>query len=116
MSHRSGSRALQPKIPKKDFEKIYAKIEKKDLFEEFYECDENFIVNQLCLLKNKHELKYEGEHKGITDKEKIKLFDKKTNELLKLISTAVEILYKEKTFDSIKRDRYLSSSNIKPRN
>jgi hypothetical protein len=112
LSHRSGSTALQPKIPKIDFEKLYAKIDNKDLFKEFYEYDENNIVDKLYLLKNKKELKYEGEQ--ITEKEKLKICDKKAEELLKSISEAVEILCKDKTFDLSKRDYYLSSSNIIP--
>ena len=54
-------------------------------------------------------MKYVGEH--ITEEEKIKIFDDKTEELLKSISEAVEILVNEKDFDSTKRDNYLSSSN-----
>ena len=111
MSHRSGSTALQPKIPETDFKNIYDKIDKRDLFKEFYECDENYIDDKLYLLKNKNELKYDGEQ--IQEKEKTKIFHEKTNELLKSISKAVEILYtcKDKTFDSNQRDHYLSSSN-----
>ena len=109
LSHRSGCTALQPKISKKDFETIDKKINKKELFGELYECDENYIDNQYYLLKSKTELKYVGEH--ITEEEKIKIFDEKTEELLKLISETVEILVNEKYFDSTKRDHYLSSSN-----
>ena len=60
MSHRSESTALQPKIPIKDFVKIHAKIGKKELIDEFYECDENNIHDKLWLLKNKNVLKYDG--------------------------------------------------------
>ncbi len=112
MSHRSGSTALQPKILLKEFEKIYAKTDKKELFDEFYECDENYIDNKLFLLKNKNELKYEREQ--LAEKEKIKIFDKKTEELLNQISQAVEILFHDKTFDLTKRYYYLSPSNIFP--
>ena len=112
MSHRSGSTALQPKIPKKYYKKIHEKIVRKELLDEFYECDENYTDDISYLLKNKNELKYEGEQ--ITEKEKIKIFDKKTDELLNSISEAVDILYKEKTFDLKKRDHYLSSSNTFP--
>jgi len=107
LSHRSGSTALQPKIPKRDYDKIYAKIDTKDLLKELYECDENYIDDELYLLRNKYELKYEQK----TEKEKMKIFNTKTNELLKLISTAVEKLYEERSFDLKKRDVYLSSSN-----
>jgi hypothetical protein len=112
LSHRSGSTALQPKIPKKDFEKLYAKIDNKDLFKEFYEYDENNIVDKLYLLKNRNELKYEGEQ--ITEKEKLKIYDKKAEELFISISEAVETLCTDRTFDSSKRDHYLSSSNTIP--
>jgi hypothetical protein len=104
--------ALQPKIPKKDFEKLYAKIDNKDLFKEFYEYDENNIVDKLYLLKNRNELKYVGEQ--ITDEEKLKIYDKKAEELFISISEAVEILCKDKTFDLSKRDHHLSSSNTIP--
>jgi hypothetical protein len=76
LSHRSGSTALQPKIPIKDFEKLYAKIDNNDLFKQFYEYDENNIVGKLYLLKNRNELKYEGEQ--ITEKEELKIYDKKS--------------------------------------
>ena len=100
LSHRSGSTSLQPKIHKTDFEKIYSKMDKKELFNELYECDKNYIDNQYYLLKSKNELKYEGMQ-----------IKKKTKELLESISKAVENLYSEKTFDSNQRDNYLSSSN-----
>ena len=100
LSHRSGCTALQPKISKKDFETIDKKINKKELFGELYECDENYIDNQYYLLKSKNELKYKGEQ-----------INKKTEELLESISNAVEKLYSEKSFDSNQRDNYLSSSN-----
>ena len=100
LSHRSGSTSLKPKIPKSDFEKIYSKMDKKELFDEFYECDENYIDNQYYLLKSKNELKYKGEQ-----------INKKTEELLESISNAIEQLYCEKRFDSSQRDNYLSSSN-----
>jgi hypothetical protein len=112
VGHRSGSTALQPKIPKKDFEKLDAKIDNKDLFKEFYEYDDNNIVDKLYLLKNKNELKYDGEQ--ITEKEKLKIYDKKAEELFISITEAVEILCKDKTFDLSKRDHYLSSSNTIP--
>jgi hypothetical protein len=104
--------ALQPKIPKKDFEKLYAKIDNKDLFKEFYEYDETNIVDKLYLLKNRNELKYEGEQK--TDEEKLKIYYKKAVELFISISKTVEILFKDKTFDLSKRYHYLSSSNTIP--
>ena len=100
LSHRSGSTSLKPKIPKTDFGKIYLKMDKKELFDEFYECDKNYIDNQYYLLKSKNELKYKGEQ-----------INKKTEELLESISNAVEKLYSEKRFDSNQRDNYLSSSN-----
>ena len=109
MSHRSGSRALQPKIPKTDFKEIRSKIDKKELLDELYECDENYIDGKLCILKNKNVLKYDKVQ--ITQEEKTEIFDKKTDELLQLISTAVEILYKKRSFDLDKRNHYLSSSN-----
>ena len=109
LSHRSGCTALQPNISKKDFETIHKNINKKELFGELYEYDKNYKDNQYYLLKSKNELKYVGEH--ITEEEKIKIFDEKTEELLKSISEAVEILVNEKDFDSTKRDHYLSSSN-----
>ena len=74
-----------------------------------YEYDKNYIENQFYLLKSKNELKYEGEQ--ITEKEKMKIFDEKTEELQKSISETVEMLVNEKDFDSTKRDHYLSSSN-----
>ena len=100
LSHRSGSTSLQPKIPKSDFEKIYSKMDKKELFNELYECDKNYIDNQYFLLKSEHELK--------NKEEQIK---EKTKELLESISNAVEQVYCEKHFDSSQRDNYLSSSN-----
>ena len=100
LSHRSGCTALQPKIPKSDFEKIYSKLDKKELFDEFYECDENYIDNQYYLLKSEDGLKNKTEQ-----------IKKKTKELLESISNAVEKLYSEKRFDSNQRDNYLSSSN-----
>ena len=109
LSHRSGCTALQPNISKKDFETIYKNINKKGLFGELYDYDKNYVDNQYYLLKSKNELKYVGEH--ITEEEKIKIFDDKTEELLKSISETVEILVNEKDFDSTKRDHYLSSSN-----
>ena len=109
MSHRSGSRALQPKIPKTDFKEIRSKIDKKELLDELYECDENYIDGKLCILKNKNVLKYDKVQ--ITQEEKTEIFDKKTDELLQLISTAVETLYVKQSFDLDKRDHYLSSSN-----
>ena len=63
----------------------------------------------MYLLKNKNELKYNGDQ--IPEQEKMKMFNEKTIELLKSISEAVRTLYKERSFDSDKRDRYLSSSN-----
>ena len=109
LSHRSGSTALQPSISKNDFDKIYSKMKKKELFGELYKCDKNFIDNQFYLLKSKNELKYEGEE--ITEEEKMKIFDNKIEELFKTIAEAVEILFNERDFDSNKRDHYLSSSN-----
>ena len=112
MSKRSGSKALQPKIPKNDFEKLSDKIREKDLLNELYECDENYCENKFYLLKNKNELKYAREQ--ITDEEKTNEYARKTKELLKQISKAVEILFKEQTFDSDKRNWYLSPSNTFP--
>ena len=109
LSHRSGCTALQPNISKKDFETIYKNINKKELFGELYEYDKNYIDNQFYSLKSKNELKYVGEH--ITEEEKNKIYDEKTEELLKSISETVEMLVNEKDFDSTKRDHYLSSSN-----
>ena len=100
LSHRSGSTSLQPKIPKSDFEKIYSKMDKKELFNELYECDKNYIDNQYYLMKSEDGLKYKTEQ-----------IKKKTKELLESISNAVEKLYSEKRFDSNQRDNYLSSSN-----
>ena len=105
LSHRSGCTSLHPKIPKNDFEKIYSKMDEKELFDEIYSCDENYIDNPYYLLKSKNELKYEGEH--ITEEDKIKIFDEKTEKLLRLITEALE-----KHFDSTEMDQYLSSSII----
>jgi hypothetical protein len=54
LSHRSGSRHLQPKIIKEDFEMIYNKVneENKELLNNFYELDSNCIENPYYLLKN----------------------------------------------------------------
>ena len=109
LSHRSGSTALQSNISKNDFEMIYKKMDKKELFDELYECDKNYIENQFYILKSTNELKFEDEQ--ITEKEKISVFDKKTEQLLKSITGTVEILFNEKDFDSTKKDHYLSSSN-----
>ncbi len=114
MSKRSGSKALQPKIPRNDFEKISKKIREKDLLNELYECDENYCENKFFLLKNKNEFKYAREQ--ITDEEKANEYARKTKELLKQISKAIEILFKEQTFDSDKRYWYLSPSNTFPQN
>ena len=56
LSHRSGSTALQPSISENDFEKIYSKIIKKELFDKFYECDQNYIHNKFYLLKSKNKI------------------------------------------------------------
>ena len=100
LSHRSGCTSLQPKIPKTDFEKIYSRIDKKELFDEFYECDKNYIENQYYLLKSTNELKYKGDQTK-----------KQSNELLDSLLKAVEKLYSEKTLNLNRRDHYLSSSN-----
>ncbi len=112
MSKRSGSKALHPKIPKNDFEKISEKIREKDLLNELYECDENDSENKCFLLKNKNELKYAREQ--ITDEQKTDEYAGKTKELLKQISKAIEILFREQTFDSDKRNWYLSPSKLFP--
>ena len=109
LSHRSGCTALQPNISKKDFETIHKNINKKELFGELYEYDKNYKDNQFYLLKSKNDLMYVVDN--ITEEEKIEIFDKKTEELLKSFSETVEILVNEKDFDSTQRDHYLSSSN-----
>ena len=109
LSHQLGSPSLQAKISKEDFDKIHSKMNKKELFDEFYECDENYMDSQLYLLKSKNELKFKGEQ--ITGEEEMKIFDKKSKELLESISEAVEILYNEKIFDSNKRNHFLTSSS-----
>ena len=54
LSYRSGSKSLQAKIPKEDFEKINNKLRSEEisLMNEFFELDLNFIENPMYVLKN----------------------------------------------------------------
>ena len=55
---------------------VDSKLNKKELFDELYECDENFIRNKFYLLKTQNELIYEGVE--LTEKQKNKIFNEKT--------------------------------------
>ncbi len=105
MSHQSGSRALIPKIPLTDFNEIYNLTDKKELFNEFYEFDENDTVNKMCLLKS-NEIRQTAE-----EIEKLK---EKKKELLEEISKVVKILFEHQIFDLNKRNHYISPSNTFP--
>ena len=54
LSHRSGSKNLQPKIPKTDFEIMLNKNneENKELLNKFYQLDLNYIENPIYLFKS----------------------------------------------------------------
>ena len=54
LSCRSGSKSVQAKIPKEDFEKINNKLRSEEitLMKEFFELDLNFIENPMYVLKN----------------------------------------------------------------
>jgi hypothetical protein len=120
---------LQPKIPKADFEMIYNKIdsdEKKELLNMFYEIDLNYIENPYYLLKNestsrvksttseqkvrKKYIRLKFQNINIIIKQDKVSHDRKN--LLSVITNAVEDLFKEKSFDSQKRDFFLNTGKI----
>ena len=98
LSHRYGTKCLQPRISSKDFLCIKRKlnIKERKILDKFYELDENFVSKEIYLLKSEKELVYRN-------------YKEDCEKLLDLISSNVQILYDEKIFGLDQKKYFLNS-------
>jgi hypothetical protein len=120
LSNRYGTKCLQSKITADEYSQVCEalyKDEDRELIHQFYELDKNYIKNQIYFLKPKKE----SIHKVfllicfslisflILIVTKGKEYDKKSKELLNLISKTVKTLFKKGIFNVDQQEHYLSS-------